>query len=79
VIANLTVWFALHVLFREVAERHWHGLRLVLPEPASLDPAALLLMIAAALALLRFRVGLLPTLAVTSVAGALWHALSSML
>ena len=79
VIANLTVWFALHVLFREVAERHWHGLRLVLPQPASLDPAALLLTIAAALALLRFRVGLLPTLAVTAVAGALWHALSSML
>ena len=79
VIANLTVWFTLHVLFREVAERHWHFIRLVLPQPPSLDPAALLLTIAAALALLRFRVGLLPTLAATAAAGALWHALSSTL
>jgi chromate transporter len=78
VIANLTVWFSLHVLFREVAERHWHGIRLVLPEPATLDPAALLLTLAAAAALLRFHVGLLPTLAATAAAGALWHALSSM-
>jgi len=79
VIANLTVWFTLHVLFREVAERHWHFIRLVLPQPPSLDPAALLLTIAAALALLRFRAGLLPTLAATAAAGALWHALSSTL
>jgi chromate transporter len=75
VIANLTVWFALHVLFREVSEQHWHGLRLVLPHPASLDPVALLLTAAAAFALMRLRFGMLATLAATAAAGALWHAL----
>jgi len=43
VILNLTVWFALHVLFASVAET-WAGpLRLYLPVIASLDIAALLL------------------------------------
>jgi chromate transporter len=79
VIANLTLWFALHVLFADVAERDWHGLRLVLPDPASLDPAALVLMAGAAAALLRFRIGLLPTLAGTALVGALWHGLGAAL
>jgi len=75
VIANLTVWFALHVLFADVVEARRGPFRLVLPDPASLDPVALGLMAAAAVALLRFRAGLLPTLAATAAAGALWRAL----
>jgi chromate transporter len=51
----------------------------VLPDPASLDPAALVLMAGAAAALLRFRIGLLPTLAGTAIAGALWHGLGASL
>ncbi|MDC8754764.1 chromate efflux transporter [Erythrobacter sp. sf7] len=37
VIANLTAWFALHVLFEVVGERRFGLLRVYWPDPASLD------------------------------------------
>ncbi len=37
VIANLTAWFALHVLFAEVGQRNFGPLRLYWPDPASFD------------------------------------------
>jgi len=42
VILNLSLWFALHVLFRRVAELHVGPLRLLVPELASVDGAAAL-------------------------------------
>ncbi|MGH7002743.1 MAG: chromate efflux transporter [Alphaproteobacteria bacterium] len=73
VILNLTVWFALNVLFAKMETRHWHGLRLYVPELASLDWAALCLSAAAILAMLRFKVGMIPTLAGSAMLGALYH------
>lgn len=37
VIANLTAWFALHVLFASVSQRQFGPLRLYWPDPASFD------------------------------------------
>jgi chromate transporter len=37
VIANLTAWFALHVLFAEVGQRQFGPLRLYWPDPAGFD------------------------------------------
>ena len=73
VILNLTVWFALNVLFAAVATRHWHGIRLYVPDPASLDWAALTLSVAAIAAMLRFKVGMIPTLAAAAALGAIYH------
>lgn len=51
VIANLTVWFALHVLFGLVSEERFGPLRLYWPDPASFDwRAALLAVLACAMA-----------------------------
>mgnify|MGYP002780383124 FL=1 len=51
VIANLTAWFALHVLFARVGEAEIGPIRVSWPDPASLDwRAALLALLAAALA-----------------------------
>jgi len=73
VIANLALWFALHTLFtRHVRVLDW-GLRLDAPVPASLDPAALLLAVAAGVALLRFRAGVVPVLAGCALAGLALH------
>ena len=68
VIANLSVWFALHVLFREV-----EGVR---PALASLDMRALVLAVVAAACLWSGRVGLIATLAVCAGLGAAWFALA---
>ena len=69
VIANLAVWFALHVLFGSVDARHVGPLRLSVPDFATLDPWALLVAAAAMLAMLRFRAGMLPTLAAAALTG----------
>jgi chromate transporter len=64
VIANLTAWFALHVLFHRFAPFSAGAVRIGLPDVASLDwPAAALTAIAAAL-LFRFRLGVMKTLVV---------------
>ena len=73
VVLNLAVWFALHVLFAEVAE-HWFGpVRLWIPTFSTLDVASLVLACAAAVAMFRYRAGMITTLAVCAAAGALWR------
>ncbi|MCJ2020066.1 chromate efflux transporter [Methylobacterium sp. E-065] len=69
VILNLAVWFGLRTLFRQVVTVPLGPLRLDVPVPASLDPAALLLTLAAIAAVFRFGLGTLPTLALCAGAG----------
>lgn len=69
VIVNLAAWFALHVLFTGISERRFGPLRFIVPDPSTLDPWALLVAGAALLAMLRFKVGMLPTLAAAALAG----------
>jgi chromate transporter len=66
VILNLAVWFALHVVFREVRPV---GFGPDLPVLASVDWSAALLAAAAMIAMLRFKVGMTATLAGCAVAG----------
>lgn len=63
VILNLSVWFALHVLFIHVGTVAIGPLSLPFPDLASLDPAALGLTILAGLLMLWSRWGMVPTLA----------------
>ena len=72
VIANLALWFALHVLFADMAPRAFLGLELDLPRLASLDLAALLLAVAALIATYRFKIGMIPVLIGCAVLGAVW-------
>ena len=69
VVMNLALWFGLHVVFREVRPVAFPGLTADLPVLSSLDWRAALLSAAAMLAMLRFRIGMLPTLAATALAG----------
>ena len=59
VILNLAIWFALHALFGQVEERPWPFGRLDVPVWSTVNMAALLLTIAAAVAVFRFRLGML--------------------
>ena len=69
VIANLALWFGLRVLFHDIHMLNFGAIRLDLPMPASLDPAAAVLAFIAALVLFRFRLGVLRTLLLTSACG----------
>jgi chromate transporter len=62
VILNLAVWFGAHTLW---------------PEGGELDPFALLVGLASAVALLRFKVGVIPLVAAAAAAGLARHLLSA--
>ncbi len=76
VVLNLAVWFGLHVLFAEVTEVWAYGVRLRVPVWHTLDPAAALLAAGALVAVLRLRVGMLPTLGASATLGALYVLLA---
>jgi chromate transporter len=69
VVLNLSVWFALHVLFHKVEDVRISGLKISLPDPASLDIWALALSALAILATLRFKMGMLKVLALSALLG----------
>ncbi|MEQ9125099.1 MAG: chromate efflux transporter [Alphaproteobacteria bacterium] len=74
VILNLSIWFALHVLFREVAERRWGPVRLWTPDVASLDWRAAILALVAAALLFGLKWGVARVLGVAAAGGLLLSA-----
>ena len=62
VILNLALWFAIHTLFGEVREVGIAGARFDVPVLASLNIPALLLAAGAAIAVFRFKAGMIPVL-----------------
>ncbi|MBN9264251.1 MAG: chromate efflux transporter [Hyphomicrobium sp.] len=75
VILNLTVWFALNVLFHENTTLWYGPLRLYLPSPSSLDPVALALSALAFVLLFRLHRGIITTLGICGALGIGWHLL----
>jgi chromate transporter len=71
VILNLALWFALHVVFATV-ERLAGPVPVWWPDLKSFDPAALILAVLLAIALLRLHAGIPKTLALGLVAGLIW-------
>lgn len=69
VILNLSIWFALHTLFRETVPVHIFPLDFDRPVLTSVDVPALVLSIAAATAIFRFKLGMLTVLAGSCAAG----------
>jgi len=69
IIANLALWFGLHVLFATVGEFTAGPFSLPLPDLASFDPWAALIAVAAGMALLRYHVNMIAVLAAAAAAG----------
>ena len=69
VILNLAIWFALHVLFRQVGVFEGMGLRFALPDFASLDPVAAALAAAALLSVFRCKIAMITRLGPAAVRG----------
>jgi chromate transporter len=69
VIANLALWFGLHVLFEHVGETSYGPIRLPLPEIGSFDWRAAAIAVVAGIALIRFHVNVLAVLLVAALAG----------
>ncbi len=73
VILNLSIWFAIHTIFRETFPVRAYSLSFEMPVISSADLAALLLALAAAVAIFRFNVGMLIVLAGSCAAGVALH------
>lgn len=71
VILNLALWLGLHVLFHEVGVLEIGLARPAWPVWGSVDPWAVGLMVVAIVALFRFRLGVIPTLAICAGLGLL--------
>lgn len=69
VVLNLAVWFGLHVVFADVSELHVLGLRLWVPDLSTLNIASLIFAVAALIAMLRLKIGMIPVLAASAVLG----------
>jgi chromate transporter len=73
VIMNLALWFALHVIFHQVRNL---GLGMNVPVLSSIDWRAALLSVVAMIAILKLKIGMLPTLGASALAGVLLLAVS---
>jgi chromate transporter len=69
VILNLAIWFAIHTIFAQVRPIAWGPVQFDAPVFQSVNVWALLLSVAAMIAMFRFKVGMVATLAATSAAG----------
>jgi chromate transporter len=69
VILNLTVWFALHVLFSGVEERHAGPLRWYAPDPSTLDPVVSALALVAAVLAFGLHRGLIELVVIMAALG----------
>ncbi len=78
VILNLAVWFALHVLFADLVPVRWLGTTVDLPVLSSVDVPSLVLSIAAAVAIFRFRFGMLSVLLASALAGVVYSQVISL-
>ena len=79
VVANLAVWFGLHVLFSQTVPVHAGMLSFDAPVLSSIDPVALGLAIVAGVALFRLKLGVIPTLGICSgISVALYFVLVSL-
>jgi chromate transporter len=70
VILNLAVWFAIHTLFTQTRTVGLIGKGLDVPVISSLNLAALVLALGAAIAVFRFKVGMIPVLLGCALLGA---------
>jgi len=75
VIANLSLWFALHVVFARVDDMRFGPLNLHVPDPASVDWLALILTMLALVLTFVLKRGILSTLLICGGASLLWLSL----
>jgi chromate transporter len=73
VILNLSIWFALHTLFGRVNELHSYHIRLMVPDWSTIDVASVAIACGAAIAMFRFKIGMIPTLIVAAAVGAAYR------
>ena len=73
VIANLSVWFAIHTLFAETTRVAWGPVHTEWPRWSTISPSGLVLAVIAGVLLLRLHMPMLAVLALSGAAGVALH------
>jgi chromate transporter len=76
IILNLALWFGLHTLFASVEQISHFGVTLSIPNVTSLIWPALILSLAAMIAVFRFKLGVIPVLLGSCLAGIFFHVIA---
>ena len=79
VVLNLALWFALHTVFAHVDIVTRFGFTLNIPDLHTLNLATLILAAGAMLMIFRFKLGMMPTLALCAAAGVAYQYLPEIL
>jgi len=77
VVLNLAVWFAVHTVFDRVGETHRLGMRVLIPDWATIDWGALAIATGAFVAMFRFKAGMIRTLGACVLVGLVYRLLLS--
>jgi chromate transporter len=78
VVLNLAIWFAIHTIFGAVRPVRAFGLAFETPVPGSVNLWALALAVAAAVAIFRFKAGMIATLAGCCAIGIVLHLVGAI-
>lgn len=78
VVLNLSIWFSLHTAFATVNETHAYGARLLVPDWATVDIAAIVIAAGALMAMFRFKAGMILTLGASAVVGLVWFVIAGI-
>ena len=78
VVLNLSVWFAIHTVFRQTTRLSAFPLSFDAPVLSSINGWALSLSAAAAIAVFRFKAGMIATLGACCAAGAILHLVGAI-
>ena len=75
VMLNLAIWFAVYVAFDEVNTVQTFGIQWLLPTWNTIQISSIVLALGAFIAMLRFKVGMLPVIFVTALLGIIYYLL----
>lgn len=78
VVLNLAVWFALNTIFGSLRNVNFFGANLQIPVIETINWPSLLITIAAMMALFKFRIGMIYTIAGCAALGVMYHFLKTL-
>ncbi len=79
VVLNLAVWLSLNMIFGSLRDVYFLGAHLQVPVMATVNMPTLVIAVVALLALFRFKIGLIPTIAGCAVLGAAYQVTKSVI
>lgn len=73
VMLNLSLWFSIQTLFKKVDVKDFAGMKLLVPDPGSIDPVIAFITILSFVVLFKFKLGILKLIWISASAGLIYY------